>query len=96
MRPPTYRNADRNHVGKFLKGCGECSHERQFKGRPMCLKHLAQVRLNKTCDDWDGGVAVGHSPNMGLHGGIHYHDDVPNGFERMVLESGEITTLDDA
>jgi hypothetical protein len=47
--------------------------------------------MNKTCDDWDGGHFIGNAPEVGLHGGMHYHDTIPDGVETAALESGEIT-----
>jgi hypothetical protein len=82
-------------MGVFLKSCRRCIHERQFKGLPVCLKYYAQVRINKTCDDWDGGAPVGHNPEVGLHGAIYFHDDIPDDIEMAVLNSGEITVLDE-
>jgi hypothetical protein len=67
MRPPTYHDVERNRVGAFLKSCRECVHDRQFKGVPVCLKYHAQVRLNKTCDDWDGGPKTAHNLEEGFY-----------------------------
>ena len=88
MRPPAYRNGDKNHAGVFLNNCFKCMHERQFKGVPTCLKHYAQVQMNKTCGDWHGGHPIGNAPEVGLHGGMYYHDTIPNRIETAALESG--------
>jgi hypothetical protein len=91
MRPPGFREADRNIVGMAKKGCFECQHERQFNGRSVCLKYAAWVQIYKTCDEWNGGELVGNAPHLGLFGGFYYHERSASSEERLTLESSEIT-----
>jgi len=95
MRPPGYRNADRNRIDIPIKPCVECIHERAFRGLPVCLKYFVQLRVDKTCDDWDGGEVVGHAPEVGLFSNAHLHNSMPDDLETEVLESVEIVDLDD-
>jgi len=95
MRPPSYREAEMTLLGILLNSCFWCLHERQFRGVPVCLKYYAQVQMDKTCDDWDGGPLIGSAPELGLHGGMHYHVDIPDEDERATLEGGAITVLDE-
>lgn len=60
----------------------------------MCLKYYAQIGIDRTCDDWDGGPLIGHAPGAGLYGGIHYRDDILDEDEQAALEGGAITVLD--
>lgn len=61
----------------------------------MCLKYCVQVQMNKTCNDWDGGHFISSAPELGLNGGMHYHDTIRDGVEAAALESGRIALPDE-
>ena len=91
MQPPGYRYANLNIVGMPKKSCFECVHERQFRGRSVCVKYLIWLRIDKTCDRWDGGELRGNAPVHGLFGGFYSHDSHPTIEEKAVLESAQIS-----
>lgn len=51
--------------------------------------------MNKTCNDWDGGHFISSAPELGLNGGMHYHDTIRDGVEAAALESGRIALPDE-
>jgi hypothetical protein len=91
MQPPGYRHADLNIIGMPKKSCFECIRERQFRGRSVCLKYLSWVRIDRTCDSWDGGELRGNAPKLGLYGGFYVHEMHPTAEEEALLQSSQIT-----